>query len=236
MPTTIPAPFYLDVLFIQGRLESSPISDDEPTMQGEEPPQHDARRWRNRRWNVRRHHEAREQDPTQPVPREEASEMGETPHERAHRERRNSHRRDRRQDQEQERELAEQDARLRWENPLLAQNLYPDFARALNTPSEVGGVLAQKVDGLLQTPDAKGYRWLLTQAANHLLPVAHPPNDLRHAINSRRDARSNISASRNCQHENEIRCREEYDRDHGVPTCNRATWIESAAASTNSPF
>jgi hypothetical protein len=26
------APFYLDILFIGGRLESSPISDDEPTM------------------------------------------------------------------------------------------------------------------------------------------------------------------------------------------------------------
>jgi hypothetical protein len=41
--TAIPAPFYPDVLFIQERLESSPISDDEPTMQGEEPPQHHAR-------------------------------------------------------------------------------------------------------------------------------------------------------------------------------------------------
>jgi hypothetical protein len=58
---------------------------------------------------------------------------------------------------------------------------------------------------------------LLTQAANHLLPLAHPPNDLRHAINSRRDARSSINASRERRHENEIRRREEYDRDHGIP-------------------
>jgi hypothetical protein len=36
--TTVPAPFYPDVLFIHGRLESSPISDDEPTVLGEEPP------------------------------------------------------------------------------------------------------------------------------------------------------------------------------------------------------
>jgi hypothetical protein len=36
--TVMPAPFYLDVLFIQGRSESTPISDNEPTMQGEEPP------------------------------------------------------------------------------------------------------------------------------------------------------------------------------------------------------
>jgi hypothetical protein len=45
----------------------------------------------------------------------------------------------------------------------------------MNTPSEVGGVLARIADGLPRTPDAKGYRWLLTQAANHLLPLAHPP-------------------------------------------------------------
>jgi hypothetical protein len=31
-------PFYPNILFIGGRLESSPISDDEPTMSGEEPP------------------------------------------------------------------------------------------------------------------------------------------------------------------------------------------------------
>jgi hypothetical protein len=36
---TATTPFYLDVLFIGGRVESSPISDDEPTMPGEEPPQ-----------------------------------------------------------------------------------------------------------------------------------------------------------------------------------------------------
>jgi hypothetical protein len=33
--TTAPAPFYPGILFIQGRLESSPISDDEPTMLGD---------------------------------------------------------------------------------------------------------------------------------------------------------------------------------------------------------
>jgi hypothetical protein len=60
-------PFYPDVLFIGRRVESSPISDDEPTMSGEEPPQREARRRRNRRRNVRRHHEARERDLTQPV-------------------------------------------------------------------------------------------------------------------------------------------------------------------------
>jgi hypothetical protein len=40
----MPAPFYPDILFIGGRLESSPISNDEPTIEGEEPPQREARR------------------------------------------------------------------------------------------------------------------------------------------------------------------------------------------------
>jgi hypothetical protein len=75
------APFYLDILFIGGRLESSPISDDEPTMQGEETPQHEVWRRRNRRRNVRRHHEAGERDPAQPVSWDEASKVGETPDE-----------------------------------------------------------------------------------------------------------------------------------------------------------
>jgi hypothetical protein len=55
-------PFYPDVLFIGGRVESSPISDDVPTVPGEEPPQREARRQRNRRRNARRHHEAGERD------------------------------------------------------------------------------------------------------------------------------------------------------------------------------
>jgi hypothetical protein len=102
----------------------------------------------------------------------------------------------------------------------------------MNTPSEVGGVLARIADGLPQTPDAEGYRRLFTQAANHLLPLAHPPNDLRHAINSHRDARSSINASRERRHENEIRRREEYDRDHGIPARSQATRTESATALT----
>jgi hypothetical protein len=34
---TMMVPFYPDVLFIGGRVESTPISDDEPTAPGEEP-------------------------------------------------------------------------------------------------------------------------------------------------------------------------------------------------------
>jgi hypothetical protein len=128
--------------------------------------------------------------------------MGETLEERVFRERRNSRRRDRRQAQEQ----AEQEARQRRENPLFGRNLNPNFARAMNTPSEVGGVLARIADGLPRTPDAEGYRRLFTRAANHLLPLAHPPSDLRHTINSRRDAQSSINASHERRHENEIWC------------------------------
>jgi hypothetical protein len=86
---TTATPFYPDVLFI-GRVESSPISDDELTAPGEEPLQRESCRCRNRRRNIRRHHEAGERDPAQPVSRDEVSEMGETPEERVFRERRNS--------------------------------------------------------------------------------------------------------------------------------------------------
>jgi hypothetical protein len=156
--------------------------------------------------------------------------VGETPDERVFIERRNSRRRDRRQAQDRDREQAEQGVRIRRENPLFARNLNPDFSWAMNTPSEVGGVLAQIADGLPWTSDAEGYQRLLTRVANDLLPLAHPPSDLRHAINSRRDAWSSINASRDRPHVNEIRRREEYDRDHGVPARSRATRVELAAA------
>jgi hypothetical protein len=163
----------------------------------------------------------------QPVSRDEVSQVGETPEERVLRERRNSRRRDHRQAQEQ----AKQETRQRQENPLFGRNLNPDFARAMNTPSEVGGLLARIADGLPRTLDVEGYRRLFTQAANHLLPLAHPPNDLRHTINSRRDARSSINTSRERRHENEICRREEYGRDHGIPAWSQATRTESATAS-----
>jgi hypothetical protein len=152
----------------------------------------------------------------------------ETPEERVFRERRNSRQRDRRRAQEQ----AEQETRQRRENPLFGRNLNPDFARAMNTPSEVGGVLARIADGLPWTPDAEGYRRLFTQEANHLPPLAHPPNDLRHAINSRWDARSSINASCEWRHENKIRRREEYDQDHDILAQSQATRTESGTAST----
>jgi hypothetical protein len=113
---TTTAPFYPDVLFI-GRVESPPVSDDEPTAPGEEPPQRESRRRRNRCRNIQRHHEAGERDPEKPVSWDEVSEIGEILEERVFRERRNSRRRDRRRAQEQ----AEQDARQRRENPLFGR-------------------------------------------------------------------------------------------------------------------
>jgi hypothetical protein len=86
---TTTVPFYPDVLFI-GRAESPSISNDEPTVPVEEPPQWESRRQRNRRRNIRRHHKARELDPAQPVSRDEVLEIGETLEERVFRERRNS--------------------------------------------------------------------------------------------------------------------------------------------------
>jgi hypothetical protein len=44
---TTATPFYPDILFIEGRVESSRISDDEPTVRGEEPPQREAHHRRN---------------------------------------------------------------------------------------------------------------------------------------------------------------------------------------------
>jgi hypothetical protein len=86
--TTVP--FYPDILFIGGRAESNPISDDEPTAPGEEPLHRESHRRRNRRRNIRRHHEAGERDLAQPVSRDEVLEVGETLEERVLREIRNS--------------------------------------------------------------------------------------------------------------------------------------------------
>jgi hypothetical protein len=95
----------------------------------------------------------------------------------------------------------------------------------MNTPSEVRGVLAQIANGLPRTLDAEGYLRLLTRAANHLLPITHPPSDLRHAFNSRRDTRSSINASCDGRRKNEIRRREEYDWDHDVLARSHATRV-----------
>jgi thioredoxin-like negative regulator of GroEL len=104
----------------------------------------------------------------------------------------------------------EHDVRLRRENPLL-QNLLPDFAQALNTLSEVGGVLVQIANDLLRTSDAEDYRQILTQATNHLPLPAHRAPDMRYIINSRQDVWNNINASRYRWRESEMRQREEYD-------------------------
>jgi hypothetical protein len=57
---------------------------------GEEPPQREAHQRRNKRRNIRCHHEAREWDPTQPVSWDEASKARETPNDKSLYEHRNS--------------------------------------------------------------------------------------------------------------------------------------------------
>jgi hypothetical protein len=44
----------------------------------------------------------------------------------------------------------------------------------MQTPSEVGGMLAPIANGVPRTPDTEGYQEILTRAANHHLPPAHP--------------------------------------------------------------
>jgi hypothetical protein len=46
---TMTTPFYPDILFIEGRVEFTPVSDDVPIAPGEEPLQRESRRRRNRR-------------------------------------------------------------------------------------------------------------------------------------------------------------------------------------------
>lgn len=90
MRDTTSSSFFLDVLFIQVRVEDTPISDDEPTIVEEDPPQREAHQHQNRHRNTQCHHEAKEWEHTQPVSQDKVSEAGETPHDRAFHERRNS--------------------------------------------------------------------------------------------------------------------------------------------------
>jgi hypothetical protein len=104
-------------------------------------------------------------------------------------------------------------------------------------PSEVGGYLAQIANskGLPRTSNAEDYRHIITQAANHLLLLAHPANEMCHVINSRRDAGSNINVSHDRRHEGEMRRQEDYDRDHGAPAHRHATRAKSTTSSMNCP-
>jgi hypothetical protein len=67
------------------------------------------------------------------------------------------------------------------------------------------GMLANMVNDLPDTPDNKCYRRILTQAANHLLPPAHPDNDMRHHISSHHDVWASIDVSCKSQHLYSIR-------------------------------
>jgi hypothetical protein len=75
----------------------------------------------------------------------------------------------------------------------------------------------------------------LTQAANHLLPLTHPNDNIYHHINSRRDTRASIEGSRTCRHKEELRHREEYKQDHGISRRLAIYQANSIIVSTNSP-
>lgn len=105
----------------------------------------------------------------------------------------------------------------------------------MHTPSEVDGVLAQIANNLPRTPNVEGYQQILTQAANHLLPTAHPELDMWYVINSRRDMHNNINASLDRQHESEIRRRGSTIGSIAHHMHNRSTRTESIVASTTAP-
>jgi hypothetical protein len=120
--------------------------------------------------------------------------------------------------------VAERNTRLPHNHLPLPCNLQPEFAQALQSSSQVGSVLARITNDLPHTPDIEGYRQILTWAANHLLPPAHPENDMRHHINNRRDVWSNIDVSHERCHEEELRRREGYSRDHSVNLVIMMIW------------
>jgi hypothetical protein len=62
--------------------------------------------------------------------------------------------------------------------------LLPDFARFMQTPSQVGGVLAQIDNDLPNSLDGNAYQQILRQEENHLLPLAHRKGDIHHRPNS----------------------------------------------------
>lgn len=84
----------------------------------------------------------------------------------------------------------------------------------MQTPSQVESALAWIVSEPPPTPEGEGYRQILTQATNHLLPLVHPEGDLHNHFNDRHDTWSDIISSRACLHEKELRRQEDYDQDH----------------------
>jgi hypothetical protein len=48
------------------------------------------------------------------------------------------------------------------------RDLQPEFPKVVQTPSQVGGVLAQMANDLPRKPDNESYRQILTRATNHL--------------------------------------------------------------------
>ena len=93
--TTAPSSFFLDILFIQRRVQDTPVSDYEPIILGEEPPSvtHADTGIGPITYGVTMKPVTRSSNP---ISKDEAYEVGETPHDKALWERYNSHRNDRR--------------------------------------------------------------------------------------------------------------------------------------------
>ncbi|KAJ1288427.1 hypothetical protein BS78_02G088200 [Paspalum vaginatum] len=233
---------FSEVLVIGMPVEDDPVSGDEPSVNGETPHQCNRRRRRNRQRNIRRHHNAGNQDPTLPVSQDEATDPDEMLEQAEFRRQRNSRRRDRRHMQDQQYQWDHGGAAHDVENhiqprpPLPAgHNLLPNFAVAMGTPSQAGGVLARLADTLPQTPNGESYRRIFAQAAHHLLPAVPPAApDARQAINERRDVRNNIERSRAERHTEELRHRNNYDHDFGAPHQEDRGRANSARAFVNS--
>jgi hypothetical protein len=64
----------------------------------------------------------------------------------------------------------------------------------MQTPSRVGGVLAQIDNDLPNSLDGNAYRQILRKEENHHLPPAHPKGDTHHRPNSFRNMQSSIEA------------------------------------------
>lgn len=118
--------------------------------------------------NFRCHHATKEQDPTQPVSQNEASDVGETTDDWYLFLQRNVRHRSHRTAQEREHEVVWRNARPPREHLPIPGDLQPEFPKVVQTPSQVGGVLAQMANDLPRKPDNESYRQILTRATNHL--------------------------------------------------------------------
>lgn len=80
-------------------------------------------------------------------------------------------------------------------HPPFSCNLQPKFIRAIQTPSYVGGALANLANDLPPPPEGDDNRQILTQVANHLLSLAHQKGVLCHLTASMSDATRGVTST-----------------------------------------